>query len=107
AEPSRWQSELPMLLAITLGGAVSLGLEAVLFRELGLLLGRTARAFTVVLGVYVLGLGLGSLLVRRIVEKSRGAAELVYLACWLVVGGVGVVIQRATGEALEGIAPGG
>jgi spermidine synthase len=95
AEPA---SEWPMLVSIALGGAVALGLEAILFRVLGLLLGPTARAFTVVLAVYVLGLGVGSLLVRFVVERSRSAAEVAYLLCWLLVGAYGLLVHAQTGR---------
>jgi len=96
-----WRDELPMLASILVGGMVSLGLEVILFRVLGLLLGPTARAFTVVLAVYVLGLGIGSLLARPLVEKSRRRAELVYLACWFVIGGYGLVVHAQTGRLTD------
>jgi spermidine synthase len=97
AAAGTWRDELPMLASILVGGMVSLGLEAILFRVLGLLLGPTARAFTMVLTVYVLGLGGGSLLARFLVERSRRAAELVYLASWVVVGAYGLVVHSQTG----------
>jgi len=93
-----------LIVSITIGGVVSLGLEVVLFRVLGLLLGPTARAFTVVLAVYVLGLGIGSLLVRPIVGRSRTAAEWVYFACWIVVGGVGMIVHAKTGALTDFVA---
>jgi spermidine synthase len=93
-----------LIVSITIGGVVSLGLEVVLFRVLGLLLGPTARAFTVVLAVYVLGLGIGSLLVRPIVGRSRSAAEWVYFACWIVVGGVGLIVHAKTGALTDFVA---
>jgi len=95
--PGSWRDELPMLASLLAGGMVALGLQAILFRVLGLLLGPTARAFTVVVAVYVLGLGIGSLLVRRWVGGSRGAAERVYLACWAVVGLYGLVVHAQAG----------
>ncbi len=102
AAPSEW----PMLLSIFIGGMVSLGLQAILFRVLGLLLGPTARAFTVVLAVYVGGLGLGSLLVRRLVERGPRVAELVYLVCWLVAGGYGVLVYSQVGTLTHLVASG-
>lgn len=96
--------EVAFLVSIAIGGIVSLGLEVVLFRVLGLLLGPTARAFTVVLSVYVLGLGIGSLLVRPIVGRGRAAAEWVYFACWIVVGGVGLLVHAKTGALTDFVA---
>lgn len=85
-------SDGPMLLSIFVGGMVALGLQAVLFRVLGLLLGPTARAFTVVLAVYVGGLGVGSLLVKRLVERGPRTAAAIYVICWLLVGAWGLAI---------------
>jgi spermidine synthase len=96
--------DVAFLVSIAIGGVVSLGLEVVLFRVLGLLLGPTARAFTVVLAVYVLGLGIGSLLVRPIVGRGRSAAEWVYFACWIVVGGVGLIVHAKTGALTDFVA---
>jgi len=92
AAPLAPAREGPMLLSIFLGGMVALGLQALLFRLLGLLLGPTARAFTVVLAIYVAGLGLGSLLVKRLVERGPRVAAAIYLACWLVAGAYGLLV---------------
>lgn len=105
-EPSDW----PMLLSIFIGGMVSLGLQAVLFRVLGLLLGPTARAFTLVLAVYVGGLGIGSLLVKPLVERGQRTASWIYLLCWMVVSGWGLLfsgrIEWLTGQ-VEALRPDG
>jgi spermidine synthase len=98
--------QAPLLISIAVGGVVALGLEAVLFRVLGLLLGPTARAFTVVLAVYVLGLGLGSLLVKPLVSRSRERAEWIYFSCWIVIGTVGLLVHWKTGALSEIIASG-
>ncbi|MBM4015866.1 MAG: hypothetical protein FJ293_13000 [Planctomycetes bacterium] len=111
AAAGRVAGEWPMLASIFIGGMVSLGLQAVLFRVLGLLLGPTARAFTVVLAVYVGGLGVGALLVKRLVERGPRAAALAYLGCWLLVGAWGLLvfggIERLVGAvAVDGVAAG-
>ncbi|MBL8840805.1 MAG: fused MFS/spermidine synthase [Planctomycetes bacterium] len=103
--PAVAPSEWPMLLSIFVGGMVSLGLQAVLFRVLGLLLGPTARAFTVVLAVYVGGLGLGSLLAKRVVERGPAVASRLYLACWWIVGLWGLFVLMRV-EALTGLVAG-
>jgi len=78
--------EPAMLLAVFIGGFVALALEVVLFRVLGLILGPTARAFTVVVTSYVLGLGLGSLAVGQIIRKGTQASRLVFIGSWVLAG---------------------
>lgn len=78
--------ESSMLIGVFLGGAVALGLEVLLFRLLGLVLGPTVRAFTIVVASYVLGLGLGSLAMGKITEKGPKASRLAFIGCWLGVG---------------------
>ncbi len=87
-----WLRELPMLVAVTAGGALALALEVLLFRILGMMLGPTARAFTVVLASYVFGLGAGALLVKGMVSRSVGAARAVFLGCWMFVGLAGFLL---------------
>ncbi len=102
ATPAAPAREGAMLLSLFLGGMVALGLQALLFRLLGLLLGPTARAFTVVLAVYVAGLGIGSLLVKRLVERGPRVAAIVYLLCWLVAGAYGLAVETRV-EWLTGL----
>lgn len=85
-------SEAAWLLSVLIGGAVSLGLEVTLFRILGMLVGPTARAFTLVLASYVFGLGVGSLAVQRIVARSGVSARRVFVSCWLLVGVLGSLL---------------
>ena len=74
-----------LLICVTVGGILSLALEVVLFRLLGMLLGPTARAFTVVLAAYVVGLGIGSLAVRRWLRVSAIRARAIFVGCWWFV----------------------
>ena len=81
-----------LLVAVAAGGAVALAMEVVLFRALGMILGPTARAFTVVLAAYVIGLGLGSLASLRAVNRSPPRAPWIFIGCWLVTGVAVLVI---------------
>lgn len=83
-----------MLLGVFLGGFVALGLEVILFRILGLILGPTARAFTLVLTSYVLGLGLGSLVAGRVIEKGQGAARILFMGSWVFAGILVFVVHQ-------------
>jgi spermidine synthase len=63
---------LPLLLSVAaLTGACGLGLEIAWTRLLALVLGSTAYAFTVMLGVYLCGLALGTLLGSALVTRPR------------------------------------
>jgi len=89
--------EPAMLLAVFLGGFVALGLEVMLFRILGLILGPTARAFTVVVSCYVLGLGLGAMGVGSIVRKGNQTSRLVFIGSWILAGTLVFFIHAALG----------
>ncbi len=84
--PPPKESEVPILLCVLIGGLSALGLEVLLFRLLGMLLGPTARAFTVVLACYVFGLGIGALAVQPLVKRSPHVARAVFVGCWIFVG---------------------
>jgi spermidine synthase len=66
---------LPVLFTIALSGACALGAEVVWTRLLGLLLGATVYTFSIILAVFLFGLGLGSTAGARIsrVVNSRMA----------------------------------
>lgn len=85
--------EYGMLASVILGGFVALGLEIILFRALGLMLGPTARAFSVVVTTYVLGLGIGSLAAGRIVQKGPRASRILFVSSWLMTGVLVLFIQ--------------
>ncbi len=59
------------ILAAMLCGFVSLALEVIWFRALILVFGSTTYSFTVMLGVFLLGIGLGSLMVARVLDRLR------------------------------------
>lgn len=59
------------ILAAMLCGFVSLALEVIWFRALILVFGSTTYSFTVMLGVFLLGISIGSLLVARVLDRLR------------------------------------
>jgi spermidine synthase len=67
-------------IAIALSGACALGAEVVWTRLLGLLLGATVYTFSIILAVFLIGLGIGSgvaaLLARGVVRRPRLALGL-------------------------------
>lgn len=71
----RWSTFSPdariALAFATLCGFVSLALEVIWFRALILVFGSTTYSFTVMLGVFLLGIGLGSLLVAPLLDRAR------------------------------------
>jgi spermidine synthase len=75
----------PVMIAIALSGACALGCEAIWTRVLGLLLGASVYTFSVILAVFLTGLGigsgLGSLLVRRLARP-----RLAFGYCQLLAG---------------------
>jgi spermidine synthase len=77
----RWSTFSPdariALAFATLCGFVSLALEVIWFRALILVFGSTTYSFTVMLGVFLLGIGLGSLLVAPLLDRAR------QLTAWL------------------------
>lgn len=73
--PPSW----PVYLAIAFSGASALGAEVVWTRILGLLLGATVYTFSIILAVFLIGIGIGSgagSLVSR--QLARGSAALGY-----------------------------
>jgi spermidine synthase len=58
--PAGAQNNLPVYLAIALSGLCALGAEVIWTRLLSLLLGPTVYAFSVILAVFLVGLGIGS-----------------------------------------------
>ena len=63
-------SRYAVLIAM-LCGFVSLALEVIWFRALILVFGSTTYSFTVMLGVFLLGISLGSLLIARVLDRLR------------------------------------
>jgi spermidine synthase len=57
-------------------GFVSLALEVIWFRALILVFGSTTYSFTVMLGVFLLGIGLGSLLIAPLLDRVKSLLAL-------------------------------
>ena len=57
-------------------GFVSLALEVIWFRALILVFGSTTYSFTVMLGVFLLGIGLGSLLIAPLLDRVKSLLPL-------------------------------
>ncbi|MBT3587007.1 MAG: fused MFS/spermidine synthase [Halobacteriovoraceae bacterium] len=73
-----------LLVAVT--GAVSLGLEVILVRALGLAMGMSYLVFPIILGLFIIGLGLGSLSLNSIKEVKveflfKELAKIMLLIC--------------------------
>jgi spermidine synthase len=74
---------------ILLSGFATLGYEILWFRALRYLAGNSTFALTIVLVVFLLGLGFGALLLRRII--ARGKAELDLARCQLGIAVLGTL----------------
>lgn len=86
--PTRFRAYL--LLAALMGGA-SLAAELVWIRILVLHIGSRVYAFAVLLGVYLLGLAIGSLLVRSISSRIHRPSRV--LASLQLLLGIGLILQ--------------
>lgn len=64
--------------AIALSGATALGAEVVWTRLLGLMLGATVYAFSIILAVFLVGLGLGSFVGAGLARRAHPQAALGY-----------------------------
>ncbi len=81
----------PVYVAIAISGATALGAEVVWTRILGLLLGATVYTFSIILGVFLIGLGIGSAGGAAIARNLRGtaAARAAFGVCQLLlIGGI-------------------
>lgn len=83
--------------AAALTGLGGLLVQLVLVRRHGLLLGNTAEAASLVLGVFLLGLGVGGLLVARLVPRVRDplrASALLYALVGLSAALLDLFVER-------------
>ncbi len=79
----RW----PVYLAIALSGATALGAEVVWTRLLGMMFGATVYAFSIILAVFLVGLGIGSALGPLLLRFARPRAALAWSQL-LLAGGI-------------------
>ena len=90
AQPS--PRHLPLLLVLfAASGCAALIYEIVWFQMLELVIGSTALSLAVLLGTYMGGMGLGSLLLPRLVPAARHPLR-VYAGLELVIGAMGIVL---------------
>jgi spermidine synthase len=75
-------------LAIGMSGFCALGAEVLWTRLLSLLLGGTTYTFSVILAVFLLGLGTGSAIGAVVARQTRHPAFLLGLSQWLVAGAI-------------------
>ncbi len=74
----------PVYLTIALSGATALGAEVVWTRLLGLMLGATVYTFSIILAVFLIGLGIGSWVGAIAARGSKPAAALGWCQLFLV-----------------------
>lgn len=92
-----------------LSGFLALGLEMVWFRLLGVLLKSTAYTFPLLLSLYLLGVGAGSLVGRRVARRTRHPlrafllvqAALTLYAGWSIQGLLWAIGSLASFEGLR------
>jgi len=92
-EPGYW----PVYVTIGLSGATALGAEVIWTRLLGLMLGATVYTFSIILAVFLVGLGLGSFngsLLSRMV-KPRLALGLSQLALVGAIAWTAVMLSKS------------
>jgi spermidine synthase len=74
----------PVYLTIALSGATALGAEVVWTRLLGLMLGATVYTFSIILAVFLIGIGIGSWVGAIAARGSKPAAALGWCQLFLV-----------------------
>lgn len=77
---------LPVYLVIGLSGAAALGAEVVWTRQLGMLFDGTTYAFSLILAVFLIGLGLGSGLGAAVLRAVRPRMALAWCQILLAAG---------------------
>jgi spermidine synthase len=78
----------PVYLAIALSGATALGAEVIWTRLLSLMLGGTVYTFSIILAVFLFGLGIGSGLSSMLKLKSSRAFIALGGCQWLLTGAI-------------------
>ena len=77
-EQSRTASNWNIYLTVALSGASALGAEVVWTRLLGLMLGATVYTFSIILAIFLVGLGIGSTVGSIVSRSLRARAALGY-----------------------------
>jgi spermidine synthase len=81
------KSSWPIYLSIALSGMTALACEVLWTRTLTLLFGATVYTFSLIVAVFLVGLGIGSTLGIRVVSSNEAAASCVGLVPGPVVRG--------------------
>jgi spermidine synthase len=84
----------PVYLSIGLSGAAALGAEVIWTRLLGLMLGATVYTFSLILAVFLVGLGIGSAL-GAVMARSRGPAGARAALGWCQIAALAAIAWTA------------
>ncbi len=90
------QAAWPIYVAIAISGACALGAEVVWTRLLGLMLGATVYTFSIILAVFLVGIGIGSGAASAMARWFRGAAAR-------ATGARRVPVAARRGDRLDGL----
>ena len=71
SKPAIAKGAWPVYLTIALSGATALGAEVIWTRLLGLMLGATVYTFSIILAVFLVGIGVGSSTASSLVRRAR------------------------------------
>ena len=82
------KSVVPVYLAIALSGLTALGAEVVWTRLLSLTFGGTVYTFSIILAVFLFGLGIGSAVGAALARKAAGAAAALGWCQFLLTGAI-------------------
>lgn len=73
-----------LLIALGISGFISLALEVVWFRALILIFGSTTYSFSAMLGIFLIGLSLGSLIISRYADRFKNPAIIFGCSAMLI-----------------------
>ena len=88
AKPALVAGAWPVYLTIALSGATALGAEVIWTRLLGLMLGATVYTFSIILAVFLVGMGIGSTGGSMLVRDARNPKALLGWSQMLLAGAV-------------------
>jgi spermidine synthase len=90
----------PLALSVLVSGAAALVYQVVWVRQLTTVLGTTLEAVSLVLGLFMLGLGLGSALASRVIDRLPGSRlRPLYAALEIGIGSFALVFPLFLGSA--------
>ena len=86
SKPAIARGAWPVYVTIALSGATALGAEVVWTRLLGLMLGATVYTFSIILAVFLIGIGIGSTVGSNMVKGARNPKALLGWCQFLLAG---------------------